>query len=305
MTAKLSKMEHEPLSGNTPFLTPGEYEWYEMTKSGIVFKPGIPEEVWLEVTKTGLGYYQGAVDAELRALAVVADCLNHGSGNFKERYAQAIDGTSKFLQMRCMKTLENIASIFGSIPAENRHLDFLDLSHHALVSKYQPSTQKYLLDIADDERLTVRDFKKRITQEIVNFPNEKQPKKEDPKKTKKVIIHLEDEKSILLGMEKCGEYLLSEKADVKSMDDARLKEFSGRILALVEAFGPAMFNKFFERLTGICAHFIDDGEAAEPIREWTAARKERWAKNLISLGKAARRGGMMCAPKKGEEEVAP
>lgn len=277
-------------------LTPGKYEWHDVLENGVVvFHNGTPEEYWHDLAQEGVKMFIGSMGVALKAKIAIGTILAFGEGTFKERYANAIDTTQKAVAMS-IKTLENVASVVGSIAPENWHLT-LDWSHHAVVSRLEAPAQKEALDKAENEAMSVSTLKKYVKDTYPKTGTIQKPK------TAKVILDMNDEKSILLGLEKIADYMHGDKCGAADMADDRVKEFRGRILAIVEGFGITMDSKFFERLTTLAGAYLDENEAAEPIREWSKTRKERWADGLNSIAKAGRRGGLIGAAKpRGEKE---
>lgn len=282
-----------------PFLTVAKYEHHEITERGVIFSPETPVDYWLETTKKALDMFEGATGVTLRARIAVADCLNFGEGNFKERYAQAIDSTRKIIRLS-MKTLQNDAWIFGSVPMANRHM-MLEIGYHEAVAKITDlEEQREWLDKTEENEWSIRELRAEIKKVHPSKKKAKAP-------SAKAMIDFGDEKSVLHALEKIAEYIYGEKCAALQMEDGRQKEFSGRILAVAEAFGVTMNNKFFERLCTITGKYLEEVETAEPIREWSANRKERWTKGLEAAAKAARRGkiGRFASERKPDEHAAP
>jgi hypothetical protein len=273
-------------------VTPGEYEWHTTSALGIKLQNGMPENVWLELARKAIAFYEGTRDAFVIAKFAVGDILNYGEGAFGERYAQAADATKKAMRMD-MKTMMNTAWIAGSIALENRH-ELLSFSHHEAVAKLSSDDQKDFLDSAELNEWSVAELKKNIKAKYPGTPRGDGPQKAG---LLKAVIDFGDEASVLLAIEKIAQYLQSEKCGILEMETARVKEFRGRILAAVEAFAVTADNGFFERMTGLVGRFLAENEEQNPVREWSEARKARWAPGLNEIAKAGRRGGMIGAAK--------
>lgn len=262
------------------FLMPGEYEWHEMKLMGVTFKPGVPEEYWAETIKQAQGMFQGARDLGLRARFVQADVLNFGQGTFKERWAQFQEASESKSVRLSLKTIESDCWIAGSIPIENRR-EMLSIEFHKLVARLPKDRQAEYLDFALENESTAKEIKKKIRED---FPKDRAT----PTTGKnKVLVDFATPEGVMHALEKCSEYFTAEI--MAEMTKAKQKEFSGAILANAEGFGHGMLSEFFERLTGLSAKFLDANEELEPVRGWSATRRERWFPHLSRMRAAWRR----------------
>jgi len=92
-----------------------------------------------------------------RGLAwALGDWLNFGEFKYGEMYAQALEETDYDYGY-----LRNLKWVASRIPRENRRPD-LRFAHHQVVAPLPPDEQKYWLDLAAAERMTVKQLREAI-----------------------------------------------------------------------------------------------------------------------------------------------
>jgi N6-adenosine-specific RNA methylase IME4 len=96
---------------------------------------------------------------ECAVLWWVGDLLNYGEANYGETYAAAMEETGLAYQ-----TVANAKTVAGKVGLSRRR-ESLSFSHHQEVAPLSPDQQERWLDTAEDEGLTLAEFRKRIRQE--------------------------------------------------------------------------------------------------------------------------------------------
>lgn len=168
------------MSLKPPILTPGKFEFYTVTQTGISFDQTTPRAEWLDVVKRLTHFYEGSAMAKERCLMCLADALNFGADAFGESHAQAIDGMRQALGLT-PKTIANAQWVYKKIESSRRR-EGLTLGHYSVIAALEtPADQDVFINkvIADPKRtLSVADLKEEVAEV---HPKTKRGK---PRKTK-------------------------------------------------------------------------------------------------------------------------
>lgn len=125
-------------------------KYVDIYLTGLEFKEEeIPIEIWLQ-----LGEYLKLMDKSVHWW--LGDLLNYGEQNYGEMYTQVLDESDYAYQ-----TLRDDKWVASKIELSLRK-DNLSFSHHVRVADLDPEDQKYWLDKAEEENLSVRELRKEI-----------------------------------------------------------------------------------------------------------------------------------------------
>lgn len=266
-------------------MTLGEFEWYEVTTTGIVFQNGAPEEVWMDTIQKGLAMFESSRDLHLRAMFMVGDCLAYGERAYGERYSQAIDNTRKSLRLS-FKTLQNAAWICGSVPPENRH-ELLTFSHHEAVARLTDlKEQADFLTEAEEKEWSVAELKMQV--------KKKHPPTKMAGPAKRAIIDLDSEEGLLHAAEKIVEFFSKDEVKIEDWTKERQNAWVPTIVRLCDTFGAA--EDLCREILRVAAAYLDNPDN-NPLKEWSDGKKKRWTEPLNNVAKAGRRMGVIGAAK--------
>jgi len=110
---------------------------------------------------------------------IIGDYLRYGELKWGETYRKTAEALGFEIQ-----TLRNCKWVAGQVDASLRK-DTLSFSHYALIAEKEPEEQKELIDIAEKEKLTVKEFTSLIKKrDLISEP----PKPPEPIKPDESII---------------------------------------------------------------------------------------------------------------------
>jgi len=121
----------------------------------------------------------------------LGDWLNHGATAFGEKYSQVLEETDY-----TKRTLEDFAWVCGKIPMDSRnpHVSF---GHHRVVAKLDEFQQIEELAYAQNNELTVEDFRQHIKNKYGKTPESSGlPKEDEPKNIIEQILALVRERKV-------------------------------------------------------------------------------------------------------------
>lgn len=126
-----------------------ELQGCKLTKTGALFKADLSYEEWESIGST-VQFLQGSVNFWM------GDWHNFGERKFAkgDKYAQAIEGHK-------IENLMNIAWVCRQVPISFRN-EMLFFTHHKEVASLAPDVQKFWLDKAEREGLSIRDLRQAI-----------------------------------------------------------------------------------------------------------------------------------------------
>jgi len=148
-------------------MLPTLWQDVELTRTGLRFKRDVSFEEWQDVGER-LRFIESSVGFW------IGDWINYGEAHYGEKYAQAVEETG--LSYQGLADMAWTAKqVDFSLRKEN-----LPFSHHKEVASLPPPKQAELLDLAEQEQLSVRDLRQKvreakweIRQEEVPLPQQK------------------------------------------------------------------------------------------------------------------------------------
>jgi N6-adenosine-specific RNA methylase IME4 len=141
-----------------------------MQEQGLVPQSAAELTAWsgVELSATGLTFTQDVTYDEWSAIGErlqfigkavqfwIGDWIRYGEHRFGEKYAQAVEATGYE-----EKTLRNAVYVAEHVDLSRRR-DNLGFSHHSEVASLKPAAQEALLDLAEENELTVRELRDEV-----------------------------------------------------------------------------------------------------------------------------------------------
>lgn len=124
-------------------------EQFKFSSTGIQIHPQTTFDQW-QATGQYLQHIEGAIHWW------IGDLFNYGEARWGEACYQIVDGYDFAVQ-----TIRNDKWVAKAVPASLRR-DTLHYSHHVEIASLEPNLQDELLNLAEEENLTVRELRQKV-----------------------------------------------------------------------------------------------------------------------------------------------